>query len=310
MSRHAAPQGRRAPAPVVPPTPTPVVPAIPTPVASPVPVGGSGREARPWPGIGFAVLVGGGLAASALGGRPGVAVGVALVQALFVPVWVLGLHRPGRIGATLLGLSAAAAADVALLAHDRTSPAALLAVLGFALPLMVVHQLARGVVRVRVTESLSGAAVCLTAVLGLATLLALSRAADGPRLVGVVALAAGAGLAVARGTDALAPVPRIAADLPYGLLAVLLAAAAGAGTGAALAVPAIGAPAAPVVGALALPVVGALVGALAALVSVGVGFVAATLPDARPVPLGLLGAVVPIALVAPVGYLVALSVAG
>jgi hypothetical protein len=57
--------------------------------------------------------------------------------------------------------------------------------------------------------------------------------------------------------------------------------------------------------------VGALVGAVAALVAVGVGFVTLALPD-RPRPLvpAVLSALLPLALVAPVGYLTVLSVAG
>ena len=57
--------------------------------------------------------------------------------------------------------------------RDRTSPAVLLGVLGLALPALIVHQLARGVVRVRVTESLAGVAVLVAAEVALAALLAL-----------------------------------------------------------------------------------------------------------------------------------------
>jgi hypothetical protein len=57
--------------------------------------------------------------------------------------------------------------------------------------------------------------------------------------------------------------------------------------------------------------VGALVGAVAALVAVGVGFLTLGLPD-RPRPLvpALLSVLLPLALAAPVGYLMVLSVAG
>ena len=247
-------------------------------------------------------MVGAGLAGAAPAGRPGIAAGVAVVQALLVPAWVLGLARPGRIGAILLGLTAAAAADIALVLDDRTTPAVLLGVLGLALPALFVHQLARGVVRVRVTESLAAAAVAVTASVGLSTLLALSRAADGPRLVAAVALAAGAGLAAARLTDTVAPAPRIAADLPYGLLAVGAAAVAGAVAAAGTAGGGLS--------VLAGAGLGGLVGVLAALASVGVGFAAATLPGAPAPAVAYLQVALPLALVAPVGYLAALSVAG
>jgi MFS family permease len=74
---------------------------------------------------------------------------------------------------------------------------------------------------------------------------------------------------------------------------------------------------APLVGWLAGslgPRAGLLVGGVAALVAVGVGYVAATV-EPRPPRLGgpalaYLGVALPLALTAPVGYLVALSVAG
>jgi hypothetical protein len=216
---------------------------------------------------------------------------------------MLGTDRPGRIGGMLIGLGAAVVGDVALLVRDRTSPAVLLGVLGLALPAMIVHQLVRGVVRVRVTESLAAVAVLVAAEVALCLPIALARADDGHRLVGTVVLAATAGLAVARLTDALAPVPRIADGVPYGLGAVLLAAVAGAAAGAATAG-----------GRLAVAAgggLGALVGAVAALVAVGVGFLILALPD-RPRPLvpAALSVLLPLALVAPVGYLTVLSVAG
>ena len=243
------------------------------------------------------------LGAGAVAGRPGVVVTVALAQLVLAPAWMLGTDRPGRIGGLVIGLGAAAAGDIALLVRDRTSPAVLLGVLGLALPAMVVHQLVRGVVRVRLTESVAAVAVLVAAEVALCLPIALARADDGHRLVGTVVLAATAGLTVARLTDALVPAPRIADGVPYGLGAALLAAVAGAAAGAATA----GGPLTVAAGAG----VGALVGAVAALVAVGVGFVTLALPD-RPRPLvpAILSVLLPLALVAPVGYLTVLSVAG
>ncbi|HEV7657963.1 MAG TPA: hypothetical protein VGP36_24955 [Mycobacteriales bacterium] len=252
---------------------------------------------------GLAVLAGLVLGLGAIAGRTGVVATVALAQAALVPAWVLGARRPGRIGGMVLGVAAAGAADAALLIRDRTSPAVLLGVLGLAVPVLLAHQLTRGVVRVRVTESLAGVAVLVAAEVGLSTLVALDRADLGNRLTGVVVLAAGAALAVARLTDAVAPVPRIADGLPYGLLAVVLAAVAGAAVGVVTAT----GPLSTTEGAG----VGALVGAVAALVSVGTGFVAVMLPEPRrALALAAVSVLVPLALVAPVGYLTVLSVAG
>jgi hypothetical protein len=304
MSRHAAPRGRRG---RVPPAGGGGVPVGATrwvgPAVEVAPVdGGEARRGR-LVAAGVAVAVGLGLGAGAVLGRPGVVVSVALVQALLVPAWILGAQRPGRIGGMIIGLGAAAAADAALLVRDRTSPAVLLGVLGLALPALLVHQLTRGVVRVRVTESLAGVALLVAAEVALSTLIALDRAEAGHRLVGTVVLAAAAGLAAAHLTDAVAPVPRIADGVPYGLLAVVLAAVAGAAAGAGTG----GGPLSIAGGAG----VGAVVGTVAALVAVGAGFLALALPE-RPgrLPLAYLSVVLPIALVAPVGYLTALSVAG
>ena len=293
MSRHAASRGRGGAA------PPPRLPAEEQP--------GQARR-RHLVTAAVAVLVTVGLAVSARYGKPGIVVGVGAVQALLVPAWILGTGLPGRIGGLLIGLAVAAAADAVLLVRDRTSPAVLLGVLGLAVPALLLHQLARGVVRVRVTESMSGAAMLVTAVVGLSTGVALAHAVDGPRLVSAVVVSAGAGLAVGRLVDAALPAPRLAEDVRHGLLAVVAAVLAGAGAGAAHAAGARHLP--PTGGAL----LGAIVAGLAALVAVGVGYLAAT-AEPRPGPAGryalaYLGVALPIALTAPVGYLAALAVAG
>ena len=182
-----------------------------------------------------AVLVTLGLVVATRYGRAGVVIGIGATQALLVPAWVLGTALPGRVGGSLIGLAAAVAADAALVVRDRTTLAVLLGVLALAFPAMLLHQLSRGVVRVRVTESMSGVALLVAAVVGLSSCVALARAVDGPRLVAAVVAAAGAGLVVARLLDAALPAPRLAHDVPYGLLAVLAGTAAGAAAGAAVA---------------------------------------------------------------------------
>ncbi|HEU4347257.1 MAG TPA: hypothetical protein VFR35_05660, partial [Actinoplanes sp.] len=143
----------------------------------------------------LAVVITAGLVVATRWDRPGVLVAVAALQAVLVPAWVYGTALPGRIGGTLIGLGAAAAADAALVVRDRVSLLALLGVLGLVLPALALHQLTRGVVRVRVTESLAGIALLVTAVVALSVLVALARAVDGPRLVAALAAGAGAGLA-------------------------------------------------------------------------------------------------------------------
>ena len=256
----------------------------------------------------LAVLVTAGVVAAAIvADRDGVVIAVAVLQALLLPTWVLGTAMPGRIGGILIGLGAAAAADAALLLRDRVTLMPLLGVLGLALPAMLVHQLTRGVVRVRTTESLAGTALLVVAVAALSSLVALARAVDGPRLVLALAVGAGAGLTAARLADAAAPAPRLAEDVAHGLLAVLAAGVAGAAGGT---LSAFGARQLTHAGGALL---GAVVGVVAALVAVGVGFIAASRPGTgrgTAAALGYVGVVLPLAFAAPVGYLVALAVAG
>ena len=305
VSRHAAPRGRRGRATV--PSPGPAGSAPPGPAGPPRPEDPAAARRAHLTAALVAVLVTAGLAAATAWDRTGIVVAVAVLQALLVPAWVLGTALPGRIGGIVLGLGAASAADTALLLSDRVSLEVLLGVLGLAVPAMLLHQLTRGVVRVRVTESLAGIAVLLTAVVALSSLIALARAVDGPRLVAALVVGAGAGLTVARLVDAVAPAPRLADDVAHGLLAVLAAGLAGAAGGALLAADA------GQLGTTGGALLGAVVAVLAALVAVGVGYVAAMVPAPRrgsPLMFAYLGVVLPLALTAPVGYLVALAVAG
>jgi hypothetical protein len=248
------------------------------------------------------------LSLSAHFGRSWLAAGLALLQALLVLSWIVGTGLPGRLGGLLIGAVAAAAADVALLVQEPVTLAALLGVLALCVPALLVHQLARGVVRVRVTESLSGVTVLCTAVAALAAPLALARAVDGPRLVSAAMVAAGLGLFASHLVDTVLPVPRLSAEVPHGLLAVAAAIGAGAVAGAGHAA---GDRTLGLVGGVGL---GAVVAAVAALVAVGVGYIAQTVEPLR-VPLAQLALPylrvgLPLAFTAPVGYLLALYVTG
>jgi hypothetical protein len=248
------------------------------------------------------------LSLSAQFGRSWLALGLAVLQALLVVAWIVGTGLPGRIGGLLIGAAAAAAADATLLVKQPATLSALLGVLALCLPALLVHQLARGVVRVRVTESLSGVTVLCTAVAALAAPLALARAVDGPRLVSAAVVAAGVAVVACHLVDTVLPVPRLSAEVPHGLLGVAVAVGAGAVAGAGHA--AGDATLGPVGGAG----LGALVAAVAALVAVGVGYIAQTV-EPLPVPLARLAlpylrVALPLAFSAPVGYLLALYVTG
>src|SRR6266536_187111 len=90
--------------------------------------------------------------------RLGLLAGLGALQALLVLAWVFGTGLPGRIGGLLIGAAVAGGADAVLHLRDRASLSGLLGVLGLTVPALLLHQLSRGVVRVRVTESMSGVA--------------------------------------------------------------------------------------------------------------------------------------------------------
>jgi hypothetical protein len=257
---------------------------------------------------GIALGVTAGLAASAQFGRAGLAAGLAVLQGLLVLSWIVGTGLPGRIGGLLIGAGAAVAADASMLIKQPATLAALLGVLALCVPALLVHQLSRGVVRVRVTESLSGVTVLCTAVAALAAHLALARAVDGPRLVSAVVVAAGLGLVACCLVDTVLPVPRVSAEVPHGLLGVATAVGVGALAGAAHA---LHDRTLTLAGGAGL---GAVVAAVAALVAVGVGYLAQTVEPLH-VPLARLAmpylrVALPLAFSAPVGYLIALYVTG
>jgi hypothetical protein len=259
----------------------------------------------------IAVVAAAALAVTARIGRPELVVALGVLQLLLVLSWVLGTGLPGRIGGLLIGAAAALGADAALVLHQPATLDAVLAVLALSLPAMLVHQLSRGVVRVRVTESLSGVTVGCAAVCALAAYLALFRTVDGPRLVSAAAVASGAGLLVGYLTDSVMPRPRFDPEVPKGLLGVILSTGAGAAVGALHALH--NARLSLAGGAL----LGAVVAAVAALVSVGVGYLAQPVEPVErdrgrlaSLAMAYLRVLLPLALTAPIGYLVGLYVAG
>lgn len=161
-------------------------------------------------------------------GWPGLIGSVSAAQALLVVCWMAGLALPGKIGTLLLGDGAAVAADVAVLTRHQASLAPLAGVIAVAFLVMLLHQLCRGVVRVRMTASVSGVAMLVVADCGLAALLVLHRVDRGTPVVSAAVLAMAAALVVANLVDLLAPVARFDDDVAAGPAAPLLAAIAGA----------------------------------------------------------------------------------
>jgi hypothetical protein len=92
-----------------------------------------------------------------------------------------------------------------------------------------IGQLLRPVGRIRVTESLGSSLVVTLGVVAYATLIVLTRFPRGMQSVEVCLLAAGTAVVVARLTDVVLPIPRLAPQVPRGGLGVVLGAMAGTG---------------------------------------------------------------------------------
>jgi hypothetical protein len=258
----------------------------------------------------FAVVVGLGLALTARSSAVALLGAVAVVQALLALAWVYGFDLPGRRGALVIATMAAAAADTVTSVWPHGRLGALLAVFGLSMPVLFVHQLTRGAVRLRVVASLGGVAMLVLAEVSLAALLQLRHEfvvthVGGQVVFGVVVASAGA-LVVGFLIDMVLTVPRFDADVPRGLLALLGSAGFGGSAGYLTlrhSTDFVGGR-----GAFA----GAALGALVALFAVAVAFAEHDVPLAdegfarrvRP----LLGVLIPLAFLAPVAFLLCLAI--
>jgi hypothetical protein len=145
----------------------------------------------------------GALALAAYAGQTLLTVAVLVVQALLVWGWHDALDVPGRIGGMILAGAAAATADVLLLVRDDNRPLTPVAgVVAVAMLGAMVHQLARGPGRDRLTASLTGTATLVAlATLG-ALFVPVQQTLGGPALVTLAAVSA-----VVAAAAALVPLP-------------------------------------------------------------------------------------------------------
>jgi hypothetical protein len=166
-----------------------------------------------------------------------------------------------------------------------------------------VHQLSRGVVRTRLTESLSGLVAECVAVAALACYLELQQSS---RPVAAAALlAATLGLLAGRLVDVVRPTQAFAEGVFHGVAGVLAAAGAGAGTALLRLHP----------GHLSVPatvLLGAGLGATVGVMAVGAAYITQTVQPLRtgfaPATLPVLRVLFPLAVTAPVAYLLGLVV--
>jgi len=260
--------------------------------------------------VGVAVLVGAALGITARLGAADLLIAVAVVQALTALTVAYGFQLPGRKGAMVLAALAAAGADVVVSVWPHSQLGTLLPVLGLAVPLLIAHQLMRGAARVRVLESLGGAAILVIAVVALPALVQLrhefvSTTTAGRVVFGVV-LSIVAALVVGFLTDLVVAVPRFDPAVPRGLVALLASGIVGG-----------------LVGNLTLRdttefagargvFAGASLGVLVGLVAIGVAFAEATTPPPEAAFSRLLrpalAVVLPVCVLAPVAFLLCLAI--
>jgi hypothetical protein len=160
-------------------------------------------------------------------GRGGLIAGVAVLQAALVVGWVVTAALEGARSSLGLGLTAALAADLVLGLPARPRLGLLLGVLGIGFLAVVVQQMLRRR-REELVASLAGALVLVTAVCGLAALLALSRSAADRGIAVTAVLAVGAALVAGHLVDLVLPRPQVTPELPRGLVGLVVAVVAGA----------------------------------------------------------------------------------
>ena len=259
---------------------------------------------------GMTVVVGTGLVVAGRASALALLIAIAAVQALIAVGWVFGSGLPGRNGALLIAAAAAAGSDVAVSVWPHSRLGTLLIVVGLAVPLMFVHQLARSAARVRVVESLSAVALLVAMETAPTAFLQLRHefvpSATGGHVVGAVLAAAAGALVVGYLVDMVMPAPRFDPTVARGLLAVVAAAGLGGSVGH-LAITD-GAAFAGARGTFA----GAALGALVAFFAVAAAMIDSSLPApttalarrTRPVVVAL----APLSLAAPVAFLLLLAI--
>jgi hypothetical protein len=242
------------------------------------------------------------LALPALLGDLGRLAAVLILQLGLVLTWVLATGIQGFTGSLAVGAGAAVAADLVLVLPSRPALGGLLAVLGVGFLAVVLQQMLRRP-RHELVASLSGGVLLLCIVGALSALLLLGRGPAGAGNALIVLLAVGAALLVGHLVDLVLPRPRLATDVPRGLVGLVLAVLAGAvvcflGRG-------IGDP----LDQLPALLSGAVLGLVAALTALAASYIVveATMMESHadeaatsPWVLGMIQAVLPLAACAPV----------
>ncbi|MGY1691061.1 hypothetical protein [Geodermatophilus sp. SYSU D01105] len=161
-------------------------------------------------------------------GEVGRVAAVAVLQAALVAAWVPATGIPGRVGAPLLGLAAAAGADALLVLPERPELGSLLAVPGLGFLAAVLHQMFRPAPRRDVVGSLAGVVLLVCAVSALAVLLLLAGEGQDGDAATTALLVVGTTLVVGHLVDLVALRPTVAPGVSRGVPGLVLSVLAGA----------------------------------------------------------------------------------
>ncbi|MGY1750682.1 hypothetical protein [Modestobacter sp. SYSU DS0511] len=236
-------------------------------------------------------------------GTPGRVAAIAVLQLALVAGWVVATGIRGAVGSVLLGVLAAAGADVALLLPERPELDGLLVVLGLGFLAAVVHQMTRPAPRLYLVASLAGVLLLLCSVCALAVQLGVARIDDGPTAATTGAIVVGTALVVGHLVDLLLPRPLLAPGVPRGLVGLVLAVLAG------VAVALLAGGGGPLVEQLWSAMYGATLAGVATLTAVGASYVVVE----RGEPswgLPVVQALLPFAAAAPFAYALTLYATG
>ena len=193
------------------------------------------EKSESWPAVrrlvslgiaGFAALMAVGIVVGAQTRHESYAVVIFGVQVLFVAVWVVASRPPPRVVAAV-GIAVAIGTDVAAVLTRPASLAPLAYVTAAGFIVGVVGQLTRPAGRQRVTESLGSSLIVSLGVVAFASVIVLSREVRGTQAIVACIAAAGIAIFIARLTDAIVPLPRIAPQVPRGGAGVVLGAMVG-----------------------------------------------------------------------------------
>jgi hypothetical protein len=191
---------------------------------------------------------------------------VLVLQLGLVLAWVLVTGIQGFAGSLAVGAAAAVAADLSLVLPERPALGGVLVVFGLGFLAVVLQQMLRRP-RTDLVASLSGGLLLICAVGALGALLLLGRSASGADWAMVAVLSVGAALVAGHLVDLVLPRPRLADDVPRGLVGLLVAVLAGAG------VAVLGSVARGLTGDVSAGIYGAVLAGVAALVALAASYV-------------------------------------